>query len=400
MPTNAENMKTPSLTDFEKRIVKRLAADGERKQDIHHLVNIGRQPTVNFGRISGSEGWAIDPATDDEIARFRYEKSLTDLRTGLSPIEHERLYRAREAMKSAVQIFNSPSIIFKTELFPVISQIAWTYLLHEYYDRKGVQIVDEQGNSLLLSQIFSREDCPLQSDVVKNLKAIKELRDKVEHRTLRSLGRNFWPLFQANCLNFDQALRKLFGENIGLNDELSVAIQFSKMDIHGLSAIQKYDINPEIEAVDQAVSAAAGEDGNESPAYKFKVNFSFDKAVKGDAHIVFTENNPNSQLAHTVLSKKVVSDELWPYKPSRVIELVCDRSGVPFNSHHHQLAWKKLGVRPRSNAKNPSDTNKKYCHYHSAHGDYTYSDEWITLLVAIVSDPQEFDELKKFMPKS
>lgn len=370
-------MKTPSLTENEKRIVKRLIADGERNQDVHHLINIGRTPTVNFGRLSKSQEWDIEPASDDEIARFRYEKSLVDLKTGLSPMDDERLVRSREAMISAVQVFNSPRVLFKVETFPVLSQIAWTYLLHEYYDRKDEVIEDANGNTWLLSQMVKRDDCPLSADVCKNLLAVKELRDRVEHKTLNSLGKNFWPLFQANCLNFDQALRSLFGESVGLNDELSVAIQFAKMNVEELSQLQKYDITPEIEAIDSQISEAVEETGKESAAYKFKVNYTFEKATKGDAHIVFTENNKNASKTHQILTKPVVSDELWPFKPGRVVERVRAETGGNFNSHHHTLAWKKYGARPRSGAKKPSDTKKDFCQYHPAHGDYTYSEKWV-----------------------
>lgn len=40
---------------------------------------------------------------------------------------------AREAMLTAVQIFNNPQIEFKFGLFIVTNTIAWTYLLHAYY---------------------------------------------------------------------------------------------------------------------------------------------------------------------------------------------------------------------------------------------------------------------------
>lgn len=392
-------MKTPSLTDFEKRIAKRLSSDGERNQDIHLLINIGRTPTVNFGRLSGCSDWDIEPATDDEVDRYRFEKSLVDLKTGLLPIENERLFRSREAMKSAVQTFNSTTVLFKSEIFAVLSQIAWTYLLHEFYDRQGVQIENEQGNTLLLGQMVDRPDCPLAPDVIKNLKAIKVLRDSVEHKTLHSLGRNFWPLFQANCLNYDQAIRALFDERAGLRDELSISLQFANLDIQEISKIQKYDVNPEIEAINEIISELSGEDGTESESYRFKVNFSFEKATKGDSHIVFSKNNPNASSTHTIMEKKVVSDEVWPHKPSRVVSIVNERTGKAFNSHLHTLAWKKFGARPRTNSKTPHDTNKKYCSYHAAHKDYTYSESWVDLLVEQVVDDEKLTALKSFKPK-
>src|SRR5215469_9767318 len=47
--------------------------------------------------------------------------------------------KAREAMLSAVQIYNNPLISFKTESFIVLSIIAWTYLLHAHYRSEKVE---------------------------------------------------------------------------------------------------------------------------------------------------------------------------------------------------------------------------------------------------------------------
>jgi hypothetical protein len=391
-------MKTPSLSENEKRIAKKLLGDGETYQDVQQLINTGRSPSVNPGRFAGWKTWPIEAATDDEIARFRYEKSLVDLKSGLSPIDDERLYRSREAMLAAVENFNSPTKLFKIQIFPVLSQIAWTYLLHEYYERKGVENVNEDGNSLLLSQMLNRDDCPLGEDVKKNLSALKILRDNVEHKLLSSIGRTYWTLFQANCLNFDQTIRKLFGERTGLQDSLSLSLQFGKMQVDQLAKLQTYDLTPAIEAIDQAIIDQVGISGKEGPSYKFKVSYHFEKATKGDSHIVFNNNNPDTGKVSNILMQKVVGDELWPHKPTTVIAKVREQTGENFTSHHHQLAWKKFGARPRKGAKNPSDCKKDYCHFHSAHNDYTYSDKWVEFLVGAVSNPEEFEALKAFVP--
>lgn len=100
-----------------------------------------------------------------------------------------------------------------------------------------------------------------------------------------------------------------------------------------------------------------------------------------------------------VLTQKVVGDELWPHKPASVVSKVRAATELNFTAHHHQLAWKKFGVRPRANAKNPADCKKDFCHYHSAHKDYTYSDKWVEYLIAVVSNPEEFSALKEFRTK-
>ncbi|MBV1690832.1 DUF3644 domain-containing protein [Novosphingobium sp. G106] len=392
-------MRTPALTDRERRLAKKLLLDGIAYQNVQQLINTGRTPTINPGRLAGSANWDVEAASDDEVSRYKYEKSLVDLKSGLSPIDDERIFRAREAMISAVQIFNSPSILFKIEIFPVLSQIAWTYLLHEYYDLKGISITDANGNSLLLSQILNREDCPLNTDVKKNLLAVKTLRDSVEHTMLSSVGRLYWPLFQANCLNFDQTIRKLFGENAGLEQTLSLSLQFGKMQLNQLAHLQKYDLSPAIEAIDQQISQAIEETGNEGPSYKFKVNYTFEKATKGDSHIVFTENNKESEKLSNILTKKVVGDELWPYKPTAVLQKINEACDANFTSHDHQLAWKKFGVRPRNKAKKPDDCKKDFCYYHAAHRDYTYSDKWVDFLINIANNPDELKALRGFDPK-
>ena len=180
----AKKNKNVSLTDDEKQIVKALLAKvGAIKNKA--LVNTGRRATINSGRITGVKKNAEQElASEDEVAFFELKKRSYDPQTGLNQYDDERLIRAREAMILAVQIFNSAALKFKTEIFTVLANIAWTYLLHEHYDRRGVPIVGADGRSLLLSQMTERGDCPLSEDVKRNLRAMKILRDRVEHLIL------------------------------------------------------------------------------------------------------------------------------------------------------------------------------------------------------------------------
>lgn len=50
----------------------------------------------------------------------------------------ELLIKSREAMMSAVQLFNNPQITFKSETFITLAIIAWTYLLHAFYANEGI----------------------------------------------------------------------------------------------------------------------------------------------------------------------------------------------------------------------------------------------------------------------
>jgi hypothetical protein len=387
-------MKTASLTDFEKRIVKRLVTDGMTNQDAHHLINLGRTPSVNFGRLSGAKDWTTEAATSDEIERYRYEKSLFDLRTELSPFDHERLVRAREAMILAIQSFNTPSLCFKAELFCMLSNVAWTYLLHEHYARLDISPIDKDGNAFLISYMVKRPDFPLSKDIAKNLLAIKKLRDDVEHKTLKSFGKTFYPFFQANCLNFDESIRFLFGQKTGLGNDLSYALQLTKLSAEQISQIQKFDLNEEIEAINKGLELASGADGTEGLSYKFKVSYSFEKAAKGDSHIVFTQNNASGKAKKEILVQKVASDEQWPFLPGVVRSMVSKATGKPFTLHNHTQAWRLYDARPQGSSTTPEKCNQKFCTYHPAYGNYTYSQEWADHLISAVKDPSEFQKIK------
>ncbi|MBT3139503.1 DUF3644 domain-containing protein [Ruegeria litorea] len=139
-----------ALTDDEKNIVKGLLQAGERNQDIQALVNTGRPATINSGRITEvKQDKTIVPASAEELDFYRVRKKSYDPQTGLNLYDDERLIRAREAMLLAVQVFNSPTLQFKAEVFAVHANIAWTYLLHEHYERHGVAIIQDDGRSLL-----------------------------------------------------------------------------------------------------------------------------------------------------------------------------------------------------------------------------------------------------------
>jgi hypothetical protein len=61
-------MKKPTtLTDEEKRVIKALIAEGMRNQDTHALINYGRTPTINFGRIAGVKDESVSRANGSPL---------------------------------------------------------------------------------------------------------------------------------------------------------------------------------------------------------------------------------------------------------------------------------------------------------------------------------------------
>ncbi len=385
-----------ALTRDEKRIVKALLTEKWRNQDIQALVNIGRAATVNSARITEvKKDTAQKAAAEDEVEFYQIRKQSFDTKTGLNLFDDERLIRARESMILAVQIFNSAGYRFKTEVFAVVANIAWTYLLHEYYERKRVKIISDDGRSLLLSKMIERPDCPLTNGMRNNLRAIKTIRDDVEHKLLGRGDLKWQALFQACCLNFDKALCDLFGAHLTLANDLAFALQFTKMDVNQLATINKYEIPVHIEAIDARLENALTEEQRADLEYQFRVIYTLDAASKSRSHIEFVhpESAEGKEIRNVLIQYKT-ADHLYPHKPTQVRQLVNERSSSPFTLHNHTQAWRLYNVRPAKGAKQPENTNKDYCIYHVAHKDYTYTDKWVDRLVEAVADEQEFTKIK------
>lgn len=375
------------LTALEKRIVKALLAKGERNQDIHALINYERTPTVNFGRITTVKKDAtIHPASEEEIEFFKKRKQSFDPVTGLNLYDDERLIRAREAMILAVTIFNSSTYKFKTGIFAILANIAWTYLLHEFHHRKDGSILNNDGTTFALSHMLSRTDCPLSKGIRNNLNTIKAIRDEVEHKLLGRSDPRWLSVFQACCLNFDKTIVEMYGSRLSLQNEISVALQFGKLQIDHAAQMQMYDVPQHIAALDALLTANLTEEELNDIEYQFRVVYTFDSASKGTAHIQFlTPDSDEGKSVHNVLQKYKVSDELYPHKPSVVAALVAKKSGRRFTVSDHTDAWRKHKVRPAKGDK----TNRTYCIFHKAYNSYTYNDAWVELLVSEIAETQK-----------
>jgi hypothetical protein len=197
-------------------------------------------------------------------------------------------------------------------------------------------------------------------------------------------------------LNFEKAICAMFGEKVSLGDELQYALQFSKLSMQQAAALQEFEKDGPIQAIDAKLAEMFSDAEMADPEFKFKVTYTLEKAGKGDAHFTFANKLGEGEAAHNVLVQKVAADENWPHKPGTVVTLVKKMTEKQFTSHNHVQAWRKLGVRPKKGVKNPEATKKTFCAYHPAHKDYTYSDEWVSTLCDIVNDDEKYAEIKGF----
>jgi hypothetical protein len=134
--------KGNTLERWEVALIKTmLARKGSNDQDI--LAYFTR-PTrsVNHRAIgeirTEKKHKAIKLATSEELDAFLATWPDVDPQTGLSVRGDELLIKAREAMIAAVHTFNGAGLTFRVELFIVTAIVAWTYLLHAWFKREGI----------------------------------------------------------------------------------------------------------------------------------------------------------------------------------------------------------------------------------------------------------------------
>ncbi|KXV28834.1 hypothetical protein AD936_19215 [Gluconobacter japonicus] len=286
---------------------------------------------------------------------------------------------------------------FKSEVFSMLINVAWTYLLHEYYERKNVKIMNKDGRTLLLSQMIDRQDCPLPKGVKDNIRSLKILRDDVEHKLLGRADLRWLGLFQACCLNFDKAICDLFGSRLTLAHDLSFAIQFSKMNFEQLATLNRYEIPAHIDAVDARLTEGMTEAQRTDLEYQFRVVYTLDAVSKSRANFQFVlpESAEGKEIRNVLVQHKL-ADHLYPHKPGDIISIIQQKTGKTFTQRNHTQAWRMFEVRPRAGATRPEITKRDWCVYHDAHKDYTYSDQWVDFLSTKVNNEEEFTALKAF----
>ncbi len=184
---------------------------------------------------------SVKISATDELDSFIASWPEVDNETGLSLRGDKLLIKAREAMIAAVHTFNSAGLTFRVELFIVTAVVAWTYLLHAWLKREGIDYrysKRQNGEKVVvrtpsgaekfwdLGQSLKHTRCPIEQGAKDNLSSILELRHEIEHRATSRIDDAVSAKLQACCINFNDAIKQLFGAQYALERRLPIALQF------------------------------------------------------------------------------------------------------------------------------------------------------------------------------
>ena len=349
-----------TLDKWEVAIVKAMLARKFVAQDIQAYFSRPMR-SINHARIleirDETKHKGIKAATDSELDAFLEAWPSVDSATGLHLKGDELLIKAREAMIAAVHTFNSAGLYFRAELFIVTSVIAWTYLLHAFYKREGIDyrykkhgVVEKTPEGAdkywELGQCIAHGKCPLEKGMTNNLKFLLDIRHEIEHRSTNRIDDALSAKLQACCINFNDTVKLLFGNKFGLERRLPIALQFVTFDGSQRAELIGADLPANISTAMDHFHGGLSEEEQADPRFRFRVAFVpkvSGKASKADLAIEFVKaGTPEAKAVERVLLKEV---ERPKYTPSQIVKKVKQAGHVSFNMHDHTLLTRQLEAR-------------------------------------------------------
>jgi hypothetical protein len=285
----------------------------------------------------------------------------------IGSFKEELLVKSREAMLSAVQIFNNPNIHFKSENFIILANISWMYLLHAHYRNKKIEYryfrqtgqrkkFDKTKKGAFkyweLERCLDDNDCPIDNITKANLKFLIGLRHEIEHQMTTKIDEYLSARFQACCLNYNDFIKQLFGDSYGIDKHLSVSLQFSTIKEEHANQLRKFtDLPPNIASYINDFDNELTEEDYNNIRYSYRLLY-VPKAVnrKGQADKVIEFIPANSPEAEGLNKEYVLVKEREKKKhlPGEIYDFI-QANGYPrFTAYQHALLWKK------KDAKNPT----------------------------------------------
>lgn len=278
----------------------------------------------------------------------------------IGSIKNELATKSREAMLSAVEIYNNPNIQFKSETFIILAIISWTYLLHSYYRSKHIDYTYYTKNAKgrkkydktkygakkywELERCINCDECPLTNTVKENLRFLIGIRHEIEHQMTSRIDDALSAKFQACCINYNEAAIKLLGKQYDISRHLSFSLQFAALSEPQKEMLSEVkDLPKNIKTFITEFDENLTDEVFNDPHYSYRVLF-FQKVAnrKGQADRVIEFLPPDSSLAEE-LNKEyvVVKDREKPkFRPKDIIKMMKDEGFSKINQHHFTLVWR------------------------------------------------------------
>jgi hypothetical protein len=372
------------LERWEIGLIKAMVADGRWPNDQDILAYFTR-PTrsINHRAIAeirtNAKHAAVKAAPTDELDAYLSSWPEVDPETGLSLRGDELLIKAREAMISAVHTFNSAGLTFRTELFIVTAIIAWTYLMHAWFKREGIDYrytKNQNGVTVVqktpigadrywdLAQCLKHPRAPIDQGTKDNLAFLSEIRHEIEHRSTSRIDDALSAKLQACAINFNDAIKSMFGPQYALERRLPIALQFVTFSPDQRAALKKAGNLPRhVETVMENYEQKLTPEQLADPRFAFRVFMVHKTANRAPGSDLAVEIvPPGSEIAEkfTMALKEV---EKKKYLPQAIVDAMQVEGWDKFNMHRHTQFWKRIGGKDPAKGYGAIAVGNTWCWY-------------------------------------
>lgn len=322
-----------------------------------------------------------------------------------------------ESALLAVEIYNKPRASFRREGYITLMMIAWTKLFHAYFNHKigskyyhkerngRYTLIDNERKAWEIKTCIKKfkELVPdhLSVSVEANLIFFIGLRNKIEHRHVSKseLDTLVFGECQSLLYNFENLLVRLFGEEYSINENLSYALQFSKLRTKEQQQANRNILSREVTEIRKYIDdyrTSLPDNIYNSQEYSIKL-IQIPKITntnRSDVAIEFVrwdelndQDKENYQKVTAIIKDKVIKKEVanaGRLKAGDVLKEVNSALNTNLNHHDHMTLYYVFSIRPIPlEGKDKFDTNTDYCHYDEPHNDYVYKETWVNLIVKL-----------------
>lgn len=372
------------LERWEIALIKAMVSDGRWPNDQDILAYFTR-PTrsINHRAIAeirtAARHTGVKASTAEELESFLASWPEVDAETGLSLRGDELLIKAREAMISAVHTFNGAGLTFRTELFIVTAIIAWTYLLHAWFKREGIDYRHtriEKGVRVVvktpsgadkyweLAQCLKHARSPIEPGARDNLIFLLDLRHEIEHRSTSRIDDTVSAKLQACCINFNDAIKGFFGAQYALERRLPIALQFVTFSPDQRTLLKKAGSLPRhIETMMEGFERNLSPEQQADPrfAYRvFMVHRTANRAPGADLAVELVP--PGSEIAEK-FNMALKEVEKVKYLPTDIVTKIQMEGWTRFTMDSHTKLWKRLGGKDPAKGYGAVVVGKQWCWY-------------------------------------
>ena len=205
---------------------------------------------------------------------------------------------------------------------------------------------------------------PEAREVPHNLTFLLELRHEIEHRSTSRIDDTVSAKLQACCINFNDAIKNLFGAQYALERRLPIALQFVTFSPDQRALLKKAATLPRhVETMMDAFENQLTPEQRADPRFAFRV-FMVHKAANRapGADLAVELIPPGSEIADKFnLALKEV--EKRKYLPSEIVTTMQAEGWDRFTMDSHTKLWKRLAAKDPAKAYGAVAVGKQWCWY-------------------------------------